>query len=153
MCVYDYDCICVPAPKIISNVQHLTLFTKLHSIMVMCGHTVIFLCRVFYYCMYYYTDFDAECFQCRPSITFLWRLWISFSLLMPKCGHPAVHTRLHICTGKVTALGVLCCLALFVCLTLLASFFLPSHLSFKTCIHSIFTHSPVEIYLPTCMYT
>ena len=43
--------------------------------------------------------------------------------------------------GKVTALGVLCCFALFVCLTLLASFFLPSHLSFKnmyvpfTCIH------------------
>ena len=33
--------------------------------------------------------------------------------------------------GKVTALGELCCLALFVCLTLLASFFLPSHLSFK----------------------
>ena len=32
--------------------------------------------------------------------------------------------------GKVTA-GVLCCFALFVCLTLLASFFLPSHLSFK----------------------
>ena len=31
----------------------------------------------------------------------------------------------------VTALGVLCCFALFVCLTLLASFFLPSHLSFK----------------------
>ena len=30
-----------------------------------------------------------------------------------------------------TALGVLCCFALFVCLTLLASFFLPSHLSFK----------------------
>ena len=34
---------------------------------------------------------------------------------------------------KVTALGVLCCFALFVCLTLLASFFLPSHLSLKTC--------------------
>ena len=32
---------------------------------------------------------------------------------------------------KVSALGVLCCFALFVCLTLLASFFLPSHLSFK----------------------
>ena len=32
---------------------------------------------------------------------------------------------------EVTALGVLCCFALFVCLTLLASFFLPSHLSFK----------------------
>ena len=31
----------------------------------------------------------------------------------------------------VTALGVLCCFALFVCLTLLASSFLPSHLSFK----------------------
>ena len=35
--------------------------------------------------------------------------------------------------GKVTALGVLCCFALFVCLTLLDSFFLPSHLSLKTC--------------------
>ena len=31
----------------------------------------------------------------------------------------------------MTALGVLCCFALFVCLTLLASFFLTSHLSFK----------------------
>ena len=30
--------------------------------------------------------------------------------------------------GKVTALGVLCCFALFVCLTLLASFFLSSSL-------------------------
>ena len=28
-------------------------------------------------------------------------------------------------------MGVLCCFALFVCLTLLASFFLPSHLSLK----------------------
>ena len=28
------------------------------------------------------------------------------------------------CTRNVTALGVLCCFALFVCLTLLASFFL-----------------------------
>ena len=33
--------------------------------------------------------------------------------------------------GKVTALGVLCFFALFVCLILLASFFLPSHLSLK----------------------
>ena len=33
--------------------------------------------------------------------------------------------------GICTALGVLRCFALFVCLTLLASFFLPSHLSFK----------------------
>ena len=38
---------------------------------------------------------------------------------------------LHVHVRKVTALGVLCCFALFVCLTLLASFFLPSHLSFK----------------------
>ena len=35
------------------------------------------------------------------------------------------------CTCTCTALGVLCYFALFVCLTLLASFFLPSHLSFK----------------------
>ena len=37
----------------------------------------------------------------------------------------------HFFLEKVTALGVLCCFALFVCLTLLASSFLPSHLSFK----------------------
>ena len=41
-----------------------------------------------------------------------------------------IHVQLSTIT-KVTALGVLCCFALFVCLTLLASFFLPSHLSFK----------------------
>ena len=35
------------------------------------------------------------------------------------------------CKPDQTALCVLCCFALFVCLTLLASFFLPSHLSFK----------------------
>ena len=39
--------------------------------------------------------------------------------------------------GKVTALGVLCCFALFVCSTLLASFFIPSHLSFKNMYTSI----------------
>ena len=38
----------------------------------------------------------------------------------------------------MTALGVLCCFALFVCLTLLASFFLPSHLSLKTCIFTMY---------------
>ena len=32
---------------------------------------------------------------------------------------------------QVSTCGVLCCFALFVCLILLASFFLPSHLSFK----------------------
>ena len=49
---------------------------------------------------------------------------------------PVYSNHLHvqrqlIFSRKVTALGVLCCFALFVCLTLLASFFLPSHLSFK----------------------
>ena len=34
------------------------------------------------------------------------------------------------CFSTTCTLGVLCCFALFVCLTLLA-FFLPSHLSFK----------------------
>ena len=41
--------------------------------------------------------------------------------------------------GKVTALGVLCCFALFVCLTLLASFFLPSH------VHRVLKHSYLKI--------
>ena len=49
-----------------------------------------------------------------------------------KQGHMYMYTYMHprqlIFLGKVTALGVLCCFALFVCLTLLASFF---HLSFK----------------------
>ena len=45
---------------------------------------------------------------------------------------------MHFFLGKVTALGVLCCSALFVCLTLLASFFLPSHLSFKNmCMYTL----------------
>ena len=43
----------------------------------------------------------------------------------------------HFFLGKVTALGVLCFFALFVCLTLLASFFLPSHLSFKN-MHALY---------------
>ena len=46
-------------------------------------------------------------------------------------GNSASTLLVHVHVGKVTALGVLCCFALFVCLTLLASFFLPSHLSFK----------------------
>ena len=46
-----------------------------------------------------------------------------------------------------TALGVLCCFALFVCLTLLASFFLPSHLSFKNMYN---VHIHVHVY--TCMF-
>ena len=40
------------------------------------------------------------------------------------------------------ALHILCCFALFVCLTLLASFFLPSHLSFKN----------MYMYISTLMY-
>ena len=48
----------------------------------------------------------------------------------------------HFFLGRVTALGVLCCFALFVCLTLLASFFLPSHLSFKN----------MYMYMYACMY-
>ena len=38
---------------------------------------------------------------------------------------------MYIIHVHVTALGELCCFALFVCLTLLVSFFLPSHLSLK----------------------
>ena len=45
----------------------------------------------------------------------------------------------------MTALGVLCCFALFVCLTLLASFFLPSHLSFKNMYIWLLIHIVIEI--------
>ena len=47
------------------------------------------------------------------------------------------HLRQLIFSRKSDYLGcaVLLKFALFVCLTLLASFFLPSHLSFKTCIY------------------
>ena len=55
--------------------------------------------------------------------------------------------------GKVTALGVLCCFALFVCLTLLASFFLPSHLSFKIYnVHVADTVHVVHVYIQVYMY-
>ena len=56
----------------------------------------------------------------------------------------------HTCTLS----GVLCCFALFVCLTLLASFFLPSHLSFKNMYMYIYTrhvkiHCDSHIYVNT----
>ena len=53
-------------------------------------------------------------------------------------------------------LGVLCCFALFVCLTLLASFFLPSHLSFKNmhmqfmktqCDSTLHGHDRIHMYI------
>ena len=47
---------------------------------------------------------------------------------------------------KVTALGVLCCFALFVCLTLPASFFLPSHLSFKNMYICTYTYYILGLY-------
>ena len=55
-----------------------------------------------------------------------------------------MHIQLYIILGKVTALGVLCCFALFVCLTLLASFFLPSHLQLKT---YTYTHDMLCTYI------
>ena len=56
--------------------------------------------------------------------------------------------------GKVTALGVLCCFALFVCLTLLASFFLPSHLSFKNMYTKLIyiVHLQVHVHCVSIMY-
>ena len=39
---------------------------------------------------------------------------------------------------------VLCCFALFVCLTLLASFFLPSHLSFKNMYNYTCTSTSID---------
>ena len=42
-------------------------------------------------------------------------------------------------------LGVLCCFSLFVCLTLLASFFLPSHLSFKNMYLAVHVHAHVYV--------
>ena len=46
------------------------------------------------------------------------------------CHRALEYLQQHFPTGTV-CMYVLCCFALFVCLTLLASFFLPSHLSFK----------------------
>ena len=51
------------------------------------------------------------------------------------CVEPYVYV--YIFLGKVTALGVLCCFALFVCLTLLASFI---HLSFKNMYMYMYIH-------------
>ena len=56
--------------------------------------------------MYMYNEMNVQC-KCMQILT--------------TCTH--IHVDMY--------MGVLCCFALFVCLTLLASFFLPSHLSFK----------------------
>ena len=48
--------------------------------------------------------------------------------------------------------GVLCCFALFVCLTLLASFFLPSHLSLKTCTVQYCSHYSLIFCLELLLY-
>ena len=45
---------------------------------------------------------------------------------------------------------MLCCFALFVCLTLLASFFLPSHLSLKICIY-IYIHTVSNSHSSICL--
>ena len=50
--------------------------------------------------------------------------------------------------GKVTALGVLCCFAFFLCLPLLASFFIPSHLLLKH-VHCIYLHLQMYMYIFT----
>ena len=50
----------------------------------------------------------------------------------------------------MTALGVLCCFALFVCLTLLASFFLPSHLSFKNMYIVVVVVVQLHVYCCCC---
>ena len=42
-----------------------------------------------------------------------------------------IYMHVHVHIMYLYMLGVLCCFALFVCLILLASLFLPSHLSFK----------------------
>ena len=57
-----------------------------------------------------------------------------------------IHVHVHVATCYIHVhLGVLCCFALFVCLTLLASFFLPSHLSFKNMYMYIHVHVHVAM--------
>ena len=58
----------------------------------------------------------------------------------PEAGYSSMGRGSSFVLGKVTALGVLRCFALFVCLTLLASFFLPSHLSFKNMYIHMYIH-------------
>ena len=58
---------------------------------------------------------------------------------------------IRVYTVHVHVLGVLCCFALFVCLTLLASFFLPSHLSFKNMYISVLKAGHME-HLPQYIY-
>ena len=63
-----------------------------------------------------------------------------------------VHVCGHLNAMSCMALGVLCCFALFVCLTLLASFFLPSHLSFKN-MYTVHVHVNVHAHACTCTCT
>ena len=57
------------------------------------------------------------------------------------------------CPGEVHVhVGVLCCFALFVCLTLLASFFLPSHLSLKHVYTCTYIHAWATMWLEISVY-
>ena len=80
----------------------------------------------------YLSSAKTICSPFRPSKTFsMWTRMEKTRELMVSGIHTC-HPRSFF-LRKVTALSVLCCFTLFVCLTLLASFFLPSHLSLKTC--------------------
>ena len=94
---------------------HVYLWLKLH---VVCTSVHVY---TLYRCNFiFHTSWPICCSQLRE-------LWFIENLTL--CMHVHVH---------VTALGVLCYFALFVCFTLLASFFLPSHLSLKH-VHCIYT--------------
>ena len=119
--------------------------------------------------------FDLACVFLSSHLSFknmYIYVYVSVYLYYYGYSHPHLHAELKICIrnlslfvvsytisntqfilGKVTALGVLCCFALFVCLTLLASFFLLiSHL--KTCIYlcmSVCIFITMATHILTCL--
>ena len=90
-------------------------------------------------CNNYTCKYRYMCMRCLCCTTLM--------KLKQYCLH--LHTLVHVCTW-------VCCVALFVCLTLLASFFLPSHLSFKKHVYTFCTlHVYMYIYefsFPCCFF-
>ena len=69
----------------------------------------------------------------NETVFWIYGIIITFVQLNSACAHKHVSLRdiQAALYTKYMYMSVLCCFALFVCLTLLASFFLPSYLSFK----------------------
>ena len=101
-----------------------------------CMYMYMYMCCAHVFPMDMYMCYTIV-YKCTCTCTFCFRFLCFQFVLFVYCAFTCTCGSSFF-LGKVTALGVLCCFALFVCLTLLASFF---HLSFKNMyVHVLHVH-------------